>query len=95
MLKVWMHILISHTQSAFVPRCPITNNVLVVHELMHYLNQKKKVKHRFMSLKLDMSKAYDRVSWSFLKDILRKMGMAQKMIYSIMMCVTTVFFYSY
>ena len=37
----------------------ITNNVLVAFETMHHISQKKKGKVGEVSLKLDMSKAYD------------------------------------
>ena len=39
----------------------ITDNVLVVFETMHHISKKKGGKVRDMALKLDMSKAYDRV----------------------------------
>ena len=39
----------------------ITDNVLVAHELMNHINKKRKGKDGEMALKLDMSKAYDRV----------------------------------
>ena len=43
-----------------------------------------------MALKLDMSEAYGRVEWTWLENIMRKMGVHQKMIEVIMRCITTV-----
>ena len=47
-------------------------------------------KNGFMALKLDMSKAYDRVEWIFLKTILLKMGFQESWVALIMECVSTV-----
>lgn len=43
-----------------------------------------------MAVKLDMSKAYDRVKWSFVKEIMVRMGFPQNWIETLMKCVTTV-----
>ncbi|KAK9951418.1 hypothetical protein M0R45_006860 [Rubus argutus] len=53
--------IISPFQSAFVPGRQIQDNILIAHEAFHYLKLKKSSKIFELALKLDMSKAYDRV----------------------------------
>ena len=43
-----------------------------------------------MALKLDMSKAYDRVEWDFLELIMRRIDFHEKWVNLIMTCVPTV-----
>ena len=43
-----------------------------------------------MAVKLDMSKAYDRVKWVFLEGIMRRKGFNEGWIHLIMLCVKTV-----
>ena len=47
-------------------------------------------KKGFMALKLDISKAYDRVEWVFLKNILLRLGFQQSWVDLIMECVTSI-----
>ena len=81
---------INDAQSAFVPGRQITDNVLAAFEVMHCINQRRKGKEGLMAIKLDMSKAYDRVEWGFLEVMMRKMGFQDRWISLMMMCVNTV-----
>ena len=50
--------IITENQSAFILDRLISDNVLVAFEFMHYLNHKNDGKENYMSIKLDMSKAF-------------------------------------
>ena len=89
-LKSVLSIIVSENQSAFSKGRFITDNVLVAFETMHHISQKKVGRVGEMALKLDMSKAYDRVEWTCLENIMRKMGVHQKMIEVIMRCISTI-----
>ena len=68
----------------------ITDNVMVAFETMHSIAKKRKGKEGLMAIKLDMSRAYDRVEWAYLESMMRKLGFNEKWISLIMMYVTTV-----
>lgn len=76
-MKDILNDVVSDTQSAFVPGRLISDNIMISYEVMHYLKRKKVGNDGFMALKLDMSKAYDRIEWDFLRTILRKMGFSE------------------
>ena len=89
-LKKILAEVINESQSAFVPGRQITDNVLVAFETMHCINGKRKGKEALMALKLDMSKAYDRVEWRYLEVIMRKLGFNERWISLVLICISTV-----
>uniref|UniRef100_A0A2N9FKU0 Uncharacterized protein n=1 Tax=Fagus sylvatica TaxID=28930 RepID=A0A2N9FKU0_FAGSY len=68
----------------------ITDNVLIAFETLHHMHNQRSGKVGSMALKLDMSKAYDRVEWGFLKQVMIRMGFCDKWISLIMECISTV-----
>ncbi|KAL0361161.1 UNVERIFIED_CONTAM: putative mitochondrial protein [Sesamum radiatum] len=73
-LKPLLDVIISPTQLACIPNRLIMDNVLVAFELNHFVKNRICGKDGYFALKLDMSKAYDRVEWNFLRAVLSKIG---------------------
>lgn len=57
---------INDVQSAFVLGQSISNNVLLAYELLDTLKKKRIGERGFLTIKFDMSKAYNRVEWGFI-----------------------------
>jgi hypothetical protein len=80
--------IISEAQRAFVPGRLITDNALLAFECMHYIQQEQNPAKSFCAYKLDLSKAYDRVDWVFLEQMMIKLGFSHCWVRWIMTCVT-------
>ncbi|WOG87677.1 hypothetical protein DCAR_0206908 [Daucus carota subsp. sativus] len=88
-LKKVIDEIISEEQSAFIPGRIISDNIMISFEIIHYMKRKTQGKEGWMALKLDMSKAYDRVEWSYIRAMLGKLGFNSSVINLFMQCVTT------
>ena len=68
-------LIISKQQTSFVLGRQILDSIMMVHEVIHSLEASKR---EGMFLKLDLSKAYDRVDWDFLENVLYAFGFDNK-----------------
>ncbi|KAL6130571.1 hypothetical protein ACLB2K_068950 [Fragaria x ananassa] len=83
---------ISSFQSAFVPGRCIHDNVITAFEVIHSIRCKQTGEDPYCVLKLDISKAYDRVEWFFLRSVMEKLGFSASWIDLVMRCVESVSF---
>ncbi|KAK4282132.1 hypothetical protein QN277_013544 [Acacia crassicarpa] len=90
-LRGLMDTIVSPFQASFIKGRQIHDNIIVGQEVLHTM---KKIKGRkgLMALKIDLEKAYDRIQWDFLRNVLVEVGFEPQFINLIMHCVTTVSF---
>jgi hypothetical protein len=69
-----LNAMVPPNQTAFIKKRFILDNFILVQRTARYLHQQRQARILF---KLDISKAFDSVSWSFLIEVLRKMGFGQ------------------
>lgn len=89
-LKKILPTIITKHQFAFVKDKLITDNILITFESLHCMRKYNSGNSSFMAIKLDMSKAYDRVEWLYLENLMRRMGFNEKWIGLVMVCVKIV-----
>jgi hypothetical protein len=77
-LRPLLEDVIYEAQSAFIPGRLITDNAMLAFECIHHIQQEKDPEKSFCAYKLDLSKAYDRVDWAFLEQVMLKLGFAHR-----------------
>ncbi|CAH9084422.1 unnamed protein product [Cuscuta epithymum] len=77
-LKPILPKIISPEQVGFMANRDSADQVLLAQEMVHCLD--KKIRGSNLIVKLDMAKAFDRVSWQFLSDILLKFGFSSHLV---------------
>ena len=64
------------------------DNVVIAQEIIHTINRKKG-KVEYIVVKIDLEKAYDRLEWSFIREVLYAANFPPDLIQLIMSCVST------
>ncbi|OMO96399.1 reverse transcriptase [Corchorus capsularis] len=89
-LREVLPFIIDPNQSAFVPGRMIFDSSIIAFESIHYMKNKRSGGEKHMALKLDLSKAYDRVEWVFLERIMARLGFSNRWVSLVMECLRTV-----
>eukprot|EP00253_Pinus_taeda_P004859 PITA_04859 len=88
-LKLLLPGIISPEQSGYVEGRQITDGIILSHEIIHSLKHSKKPG---MLLKIDLSKAFDSISWDYMQKFLSAFGFANAWIRWIINLVSSSFF---
>lgn len=72
-LKGFLQNLIEPSQCSFIPGRHSSDNIVIAQEIFHTMRIMKGRKG-FMAIKVDLEKAYDRLSWDFLLETLKLLG---------------------
>jgi hypothetical protein len=89
-LKSCLDKCVSEEQSAFLEGRSITDNALIAIEVIHALKRRTRGAKGELALKIDISKAYDKVDWGFMRGMLERLGFSNQWIHWMMLCVSSV-----
>ena len=79
---------ISPNQVSFVPGRQISDNIMIAQEILHKCKSSRGEKG-FMAWKIDLSKAYDKLNWTFIESVLLEIKLPASLIKLIMSCIST------
>lgn len=65
--------IIVENQAAFIPGRIISHNIITAHEIFHSLMERKCQAASYMAVNMDITKGYDRLELSFIKETMTKM----------------------
>ena len=82
--------LVSPHQNAFIKGRTISDNIILNSEILGTVTKNKKGKGTLGALKLDLDKAYDRLSWRFIKTVMECMGFIPHWINLIQECLSSI-----
>uniref|UniRef100_A0A803PAT0 Reverse transcriptase domain-containing protein n=1 Tax=Cannabis sativa TaxID=3483 RepID=A0A803PAT0_CANSA len=80
---------ISPFQSAFVSGRIIYDNIILANELVHNITNRKVGTRGWAALKLDMAKAFDRVEWDFLRNVMFHLNFPVNFVSLIFKCLSS------
>ncbi|KAK4274538.1 hypothetical protein QN277_017742 [Acacia crassicarpa] len=88
-LREVMNDIVSPFQTSFIKGRSIHDNIVVGQEILHIMS-KNRSRKGLMAVKIDLEKAYDRISWVFLKQVLLDIGLDTQFVDFLINCVSSV-----
>ena len=88
-LRPHLEKLVSPYQAAFVLGRRGVDNTIIIQELIHSIGRIKG-KKGYMAIKIDLEKAYDKLEWGFIKDMLARFNFPSNLSDLIMSCISSV-----
>ncbi|KAL9668390.1 hypothetical protein QQ045_002771 [Rhodiola kirilowii] len=85
-LSLVLPLLISPNQTAFISNRNILVGIMITNEIIHSAKRERK---RALVIKIDFKKAYDTISWEYLRSVLECMGFGSKWIKWVSECFST------
>ena len=79
--------MIGSHQTSFAPGRHITENIVIAQEVVHSM-RRKSGNRGFIAIKVDLEKAYDRLCWEFINEMLYEARILPDLIQVIMTCLT-------
>lgn len=80
--------LVAPTQCTFVPGRHSSDNIIIAQEVVHTI-RKKMGKKRYMAIKIDLEKAYDKLKWEFVHDTLTDIRIPSKLVEVVWHCISS------
>ncbi|XP_061362932.1 uncharacterized protein LOC133306628 [Gastrolobium bilobum] len=80
--------IVSPNQCSFIKGRQGTDNIIIAQEVIHSIRSRKGNKG-WMMIKVDLEKAYDRLSWKFVLDTLKDVGFPESTSQLILSCIST------
>lgn len=85
-MQPWMDVIISKSQTTFIPSKEISKNIIILREIIHSFRKQTRGEPQFV-LKVDLAKAFDSVRWDFLFYLLPHYSFSPKLCGWIQACV--------
>ncbi|OMO51138.1 reverse transcriptase [Corchorus capsularis] len=87
-IKPFVDNLINPMQAAFISRRRAADNIIIVQEVVHTARTSS-CKEGWMAIKIDLEKAFDRLEWSFIRDMLMFFNFPHDLISLILSCISS------
>lgn len=88
-LKQLLHDIINSEQAIFLSSRRVCDHIILGQEALKYVNRTETQKSHNIIIKIDMEKAFDRLEWTFIRQVLKFFNLPNCFIQLIMKCISS------